>query len=500
MTTAPNSYDYDRPVRLSRRSSQGVIAGFDGWNVTTMAIAGAIAIVASIRYGIPALLVTLPVWGPLFIAGSLRIHGMALPRFVSLWLMKQIRHTVGGTKTRYRPEQPQLKGTLNLPGGRASIQVWDVAEFAAIYDPLGRTVSITAGLEVEGFLMLDNAERFDLSQQWSNVLASFSQRDGITRVALQERTVPTTIEPARRFYADTVARKHLDAGTAVARNYQSVMDNSERFAVSHRNYLTLTFDLMKLKGQVRDLGGGKAGIRALAEVEAKNVGAALASAGLNVRKWLTDRELAGLVRTALDPAYLATVQSRTGDEEGVSLAAIGPMALEEPRRNNGIVRSDSGWHSTMWIHEWPRSASPVGFVEPLVFARHPVTDKAVSHIFTIVLTPVKTKAALDRIRTEKKVWRTNQRLKAKRNEHDSAEDRADWDALEAQEESLVAGNGECRYGGYLTVSATSEGDLETAMAGARNALSRTGMEAQVLYCQQAEALMVNALPIGWGMK
>jgi hypothetical protein len=30
--------------------------------------------------------------------------------------------------------------------------------------------------------------------------------------------------------------------------------------------------------------------------------------------------------------------------------------------------------------------------------------------------------------------------------------------------------------------------------------SRAGMEAQVLYCQQAEALMVNALPIGMGMK
>jgi hypothetical protein len=34
----------------------------------------------------------------------------------------------------------------------------------------------------------------------------------------------------------------------------------------------------------------------------------------------------------------------------------------------------------------------------------------------------------------------------------------------------------------------------------RNALSRAGMEAQILYCQQAEALMVNALPVGLGMK
>ena len=38
------------------------------------------------------------------------------------------------------------------------------------------------------------------------------------------------------------------------------------------------------------------------------------------------------------------------------------------------------------------------------------------------------------------------------------------------------------------------------LAGMRNALSRAGMEAQILYCQQAEALMVNALPVGLGMK
>jgi hypothetical protein len=34
----------------------------------------------------------------------------------------------------------------------------------------------------------------------------------------------------------------------------------------------------------------------------------------------------------------------------------------------------------------------------------------------------------------------------------------------------------------------------------RNALAQAEMEAQVLYCQQAEALMVNAIPIGLGMK
>jgi hypothetical protein len=72
--------------------------------------------------------------------------------------------------------------------------------------------------------------------------------------------------------------------------------------------------------------------------------------------------------------------------------------------------------------------------------------------------------------------------------------------LEKQEQEIVAGHGEFRYGAYLTVTAPDEERLDQALAGMRNALSRAGMEAQILYCQQAEALIVNALPVRLGMK
>ena len=498
MTTSDSAYT--RPVRLSRRSTQGVIVGLDVWASSTIAVSAGIAIVSTLRYGIAGLLVSALLWVPLGVSAFIPIQGMTMPKMAVLWMSKQVRHATGGTRTRFRPERPLLAGTLNLPGNRANVQVWDVGGMAAAYNPADRSVSITAELEVDGFLMLDFPDRYDLSQQWATVLASFTQRTGIKRVTLQERTVPTTIQPAREFYADTVRRRKVDDSTPVAVNYQQVMDRAEAFAVSHRNYITLTIDLLAMQGQLKSMGGGKTAIQALAEVEAGNVSAALASARLTVRKWLNVREWAALGRTAFDPDYLAIVQNRSGVDAGVDLAAIGPMALEEPRRNNGIVKSDSGWHSTMWIHEWPRSQAQVGFVEPLVFARHPLTNDAVTHIFTVVLTPVSVKKALKRIRTEKKVWRGNQRIKAKRSEHNSAEDLADWDALEAQEESIVQGQGEYRYGGYLTVSAADEETLQAAIAGSRNAMSRVGMEGQILYCQQAEALMVNALPLGMVLK
>lgn len=491
--------DVSRPVRLPRRSRQGIVLGMDGWQLAFLAAAGAIVLISVSRLGPIGLVYTAPIYLLLGATAITTIHGISAPRIAGLWLMKQVRHTTGATVHAYRPEAQHLAGTLNLPGVRASVQLWEADGVACVYNPTDRTVSVTAELEVQGFLMHDTPERLDLAQQWSRVLASFTQRPGVKRITLQERTLPTTIRPAREAF-DRVQMRRPVSGTVVD-NYAAVMDQSERFAVAHRNYLTFTLDLVALGAQVKGLGGGKDAIVALAAIEAGNLADALAAAKVKVRRWLSVRDIAALARVAFDPDFAVTVQNRTGDTDaGVDPVAIGPMYLEEPKGRNGLVYSDSGAHSTLWIHEWPRSDAPVGFVAPLVFARHPGTGTAVTHILSVVLTPVPVNEALKRIRDEKKVWRGNQKLRAKRSADGSAADAADWVALEKQEQEIVEGHGEFRYGAYLTVTAPDEQRLDQALAGARNALSRAGMEAQTLYCQQAEALMVNALPIGLGMK
>lgn len=497
MTTTP---EYARPVRLPRRSRQGVVMGMDPWQLAFLTTAAAILLLFVNRFGPLGLL-----WGsPLYLAFGVTaltsIHGVSTPRMAGLWLMKQVRHAAGATTHTYRPEQPQLAGTLNLPGTRASIQLWDANDLTAIYNPHDRSASVIAELEVQGFLMHDLPERFDLAEQFGRILGPFTQRPGVKRVTLQERTLPTTIRAAREHY-DTVRRvRDLNPDSPVARNYQDVMDRSERFEVSHRNYLVLTLDLVALGSQLKALGGGTDAIVALAQIEAGNLADALTAAKIKVRHWLSTRDIAALGRLAFDPEFASTVQNRPEHLAGVDPTAIGPMYLDEPKGRNGIVVTDSGVHTTMWVHEWPRSDSPIGFLSPVVFARHPNTGEAITHILSIVLTPVPVAKALRRIRDEKKVWRGNETLRAKRGADGSAADAADWRALEQQEQEIANGHGEFQYGAYLTVTAPDEERLDQAIAGMRNALSRAGMEAQILYCQQAEALMVNALPVGLGMK
>lgn len=492
--------EYARPVRLPRRSRQGVVMGMDPWQLTFLTTAALILLMFVNRFGPLGLLYGAPLYLLFGVTALTSIQGISTPRMAGLWLMKHVRHATGAATHTFRPEAPRLVGTLNLPGIRASIQLWEENGVAAVYNPHDRAVSVIAELEVQGFLMQDLPERFELAEQFDRVLGPFTQRPGIKRVTLQERTLPTTIRAAREHY-DTVRRvQGLNPDSPVAVNYEQVMDASERFEVAHRNYLILTLDLVALGPQLKALGGGKDAIIALAQIEGGNLADALTTAKITVRSWLSARDVAALGRLAFDPEFAPAVQNRPDEVAGVDPVAIGPMFLDEPRGRNGVVVTDSGVHCTMWVHEWPRSDSPVGFLSPVVFARHPHTGEAITHIFSIVLTPVPVAKALKRIRDEKKVWRGNEKLRAKRGADGSAADAADWRALEQQEQEIAAGHGEFGYGAYLTVTAPDQERLDQGIAGMRNALSRAGMEAQILYCQQAEALMVNAIPVGLGMK
>jgi hypothetical protein len=493
------SESIEKPVRLPARSRQGMLLSLDGVQVATLGAAIGILWLAVSAGGPLGLVFASPFAVPIAAFALIRVHGFPAPTMFGFWLVKKIRTALGGTSQKFRPEAVHQTGTLRLPGSAANLQIWETDGIATVYQPGRRaSVSITCELEAPGFLMKDIAERYQLSEQLSAVLASTTQRAGIERVVFQERTTPTTIRAARDEFAAVATRR--GRSEAAAANYLNVLDGAEPFAVEHRNFITITLDLVALAGQVKALGGGVKAAQAVAAVEARNITDALTSAEIKVRRWLTPRDMGALARTAFDPDFLSTVQNRDDSNRGVDLSAIGPMYLEEPDKNHGVVYTDSGVHTTMWIHEWPRMDSRVGFVEPVVFSRDPVTAEAVTHIFSIVLTPLPVSRALKNVAREKRLWEGNSKLRARRGESDTAADRADWDALIEREEDIQAGQGMFSYGGYLTVTARDEESLERSVAGARNAMSQIGMEGQILYCQQAEALLTNVLPLGLGMK
>jgi hypothetical protein len=169
------------------------------------------------------LLYATPIYLPLGVGAAIRTRGMSLPRWVAVWLNKAFRDATGANREVFAPEKVRSAGTLRLPGRLGAIELWDVDGMTCVYDPHGRSATIMAELEVPGFLMKDLHERFDLAEKWALVLASFTQRAGIKRVTMQERTTPATIQVARDRFAQRTGSLDVPSAT---RRYQAVMDRS----------------------------------------------------------------------------------------------------------------------------------------------------------------------------------------------------------------------------------------------------------------------------------
>src|SRR5690606_33412110 len=87
--------DLSRPVRLPRRSRQGVVMGMDGVQPAVAAAAGSVGLICINRFGPPGLLYGAPLYLLLGVTALTSIHGVSTPRMAGLWLMKQTRHAMG---------------------------------------------------------------------------------------------------------------------------------------------------------------------------------------------------------------------------------------------------------------------------------------------------------------------------------------------------------------------------------------------------------------------
>lgn len=91
MTATP---DLTRPVRLPRRSRQGVVLGMDGWQLTFIAASAVVILISVNRFGPPGLLYAAPIYLALGATAITSIHGISAPRMAGLWVLKRVRHTM----------------------------------------------------------------------------------------------------------------------------------------------------------------------------------------------------------------------------------------------------------------------------------------------------------------------------------------------------------------------------------------------------------------------
>ncbi len=192
------------------------------------------------------------------------------------------------------------------------------------------------------------------------------------------------------------------------------------------------------------------------------------------------------MRTAYDPKALPALDRWSASGSEAEPAAAYPVVVVE--KSDHIV-SDSAFHSTYWVENWPRTAVGAGFLHQLLFTA------GVRRTLSLAYEPVSVDAALRDIQRKKASVVADAAERARRGQVESEADAIEYQDIQARERQLIAGHADVALTGLLTVSADSEEELRTDCAVVETAAVGAGLDLRPLTWQQASAFNAAAMPL-----
>lgn len=470
-------------VRFPRAEHRGLLLGLRLPQL--LLVAGALVLLAVAAFsGVgPVPGVSMALSGAGLLGGAFgRAGGQPAYRWLFWRAAIEVRRARRQHRFRARPQQPKPAGTLGLPGTAASLLVQVPAGFAAVHDPHARTLTAVLRVQAAAFALLETGEQDRRVAGWGRVLAGLCQGGRIARVQVLERTVPDSGDALTAYAEDHL----VDAESWPGQVYRELVASAAPASERHQTFLAVSLDLARCARQVRQAGGGITGGAALLTQETTNLESSLHAAGLTAHGWLDTSDLAGVVRSAYDPA--ATVPPRDGQP---APDAAGPMAVDESWHR---VRSDTGVHAVYLVAQWPRVEVAADFLDPLVFT------PGVRRAFSLVAQPVGVDRALKEIRRAKTAHVTDAAQRARIGQIEDEALTAEFRDVLAREAELVAGHGELRFVGLLAVTAPTREDLDAACGQVETAATQAMVDLRRLVGQQGEAFAAAALPLGRGLQ
>nr|WP_307054483.1 SCO6880 family protein [Arthrobacter bambusae] len=430
--------------------------------------------------------------------GLLQYSRIPYPIWVSNAVLFFYRSVIRQTRFFVRPERAVLAGRLALPGGLGNLELRRTSRGESfIVDTRGREAVAVLRCSTRSFALLDSDDKAWAVQAWSRVQAGMAQRSTVARIAVQDYTVPYPSQALRDFYEHAAPYRNGDPGelTWGERSYEDLI-SAAGSAMSHDLLLILVVDTAKARRRIKESGGGLVGIERVLRLEVDAMTTALGTHNVKVEEWLPEDGILDVLRGAFDPAAVAVHQPAPATEpkrhsDTVSKLPSGPMAVEE---HWTYVRTDSGFHQTFWIAEWPRQKVFPGFLHPLIYVgdfRHTVTE---------VIRAVPTTEALRDIRSAQEAHETRRRINTRFDRPLTREQKAEEEEVAQREEEIVAGHGDVRPAAYVTITAATLEDLARYRQELESAAAGAFVELRLLAGQQWAAFVAGALPLGRGLR
>ena len=464
---------------------RGVVAGLGGAQVAMLA--GGLVVDTAVVRAVPDALGVLVAVVVLLAVTALAFVPVA-GRSVEQWVPTGTRRLSRVARGAHRTRVTATDGGLAPPAAFRGLVFEEVEETGEA--PVGivcdrRAATLTGVLAVRGrsFALLDGADKERRLGAWSSVLAGLS-REGSPIRGLQwvERTVPGD--------ADELAR-HFEAARAVAgdsaagRSYAALVAEAGPLGQEHECFVALSVRMRQRRGP--------ASPRQSLLRELRLLHGQLRAADLDVDRALTRRDLGGVLRSAFDPWARTGLGRRAAihpDLTGCAPDAAWPAATDEAWSS---WRTDTAWHATYWLGEWPRSEVGPDFLAPLLL--HTTCQRSIA----VVMSPLPPSAGIREAEAARTAQAADEQLREQAGFLATARRRREAEGVARRESELSDGHAAYRFSGYVTVTAASPEALELACGEVIQAGHQCRLELRRLHGVQDLAFSWT-LPLGRGLK
>lgn len=492
-------------VRFTQRERRGVFLG-RSWSQILLAGTAILVFVGMLLlFGWERTIWLLPLVVLLIVVGVWQWHGQPLLTLLTHWTGFRSRATRGQTKYRRdlwakdrrvelpagqpldKAPHPHVLNTVTLPGGLGEVRYVDiVGRGGFVFNKKDDLVAVTLRVKATAWLLRDDSHKAAVYQGFGGWMSSLEGMPGLDEAVLRVRVdrAPSTelIEYARQrddeFPAPVTAE--------LKQSYDWLAAAEQARSMEFTSTITVSFNTSSMSTDIRDSGGGLAGIAAVLIDRVQAIKDSLDDLGVEFEAWLGAEELDMMTTTALDPVTASARRERLGRARKEMRSRSPIMAGDE---SANAVAFDATVHRTLWIHEWPRTKVRVGFFQPLLY-----TGEA-TRCLAIQFRPVPMHQALNELGSAQVDMQTAENIRLKWGGRTSiAHDRERAD-LEEREEDLADGFTDVRFRAYVTISGPELADVRRDQASLEQAGYQAGVRMSPMRWQQWAALVTSSLPV-----
>lgn len=473
-------------VKFPHRSRRGILLGLTAPQLVVASLAGLLLLAVILARGVIGALELIPVWAAIALLVVFRHRGRSLADWAPIVTRYVVRRFRRQLVWLTRPSsRPVREGLLHLPGTAASLRVVTAPDrrYGAVHDPHAGTLTAVVKVSSRAYALLDPGTQNANVAGWGRALAALARTGQVARVQVIERTVPDSGDALRRYWEE---HGHPDALVAGA-IYSELIQSAGPAAAPHEAYVAVSLDTKAARRLIAQAGGGLTGAFSVLAQLTSTFDQAARTAGLTPTGWLTAREIAAVVRTAYDPKALSALDRwSAGGRPEAEPAAAGPVVVVEQADH---IATDSAFHSTFWIENWPRTETSAGLLHQLLFTA------GVRRTLSLSYEPKGLDAALRDVQRRKASVIADAAERSRRGQVDSEADSIEYQDIKSRERQLIAGHADVALTGLLTVSADTEDDLRAACAVVETAAVGAQLDLRPLTWQQAEAFTAAAMPL-----